>query len=162
MRVRILLLPTVRIQRLTRGIGAVLSCSLSVSCSIPSPVQPQRAAAAPAASIHLSPSSSSLSNGEFSPRSSSPPAASHVRRSLSAFGRLERKAPAGGRTRCGGGPRASCRRDCRSGSKGGKVGSSGAGSSQSGGGGGGGGGRGACSGSGDRGSTRQHRQLHYG
>jgi hypothetical protein len=114
----------VKIQLPTSGIRAVVSCSLNISCSLPSTAsqQPQLEAAAPAAPTHPSPSiqtSSSSSHGGTSSRScSSPPAASHVRRALSALGRLERAAPAGGRARCSGGARASSGKDCRSSGKG--------------------------------------------
>ena len=160
MRVRILLLPRVRIQRLTSGIRAVVSCSLSISCSSPCPAsqQPQlRVAAAPAAPVHSSPSSSEAA---LSPRSS-PPVARHVRRAVSALGRLEHAASAGGRTCRGRGTRASGGRDRCGGGKGVEAGSGGAGSSQSGGGSSGGGECSACGGSGGRGSARQHRQLHF-
>jgi hypothetical protein len=125
----------VKILLLTSGIRAVLSCSLSISCSSPSIAsqQPLPAAEATAAAIPAAPAqppssvqtSSSLSDGGSTPRSSSssPPAARHVRRTLSALGRLERAAPAGGRTRCSGGARAGSGRDrCRS-SKGVEAGS---------------------------------------
>jgi len=161
MRVRILLLPRVRIQRLTSGIRAVLSCSLSISCSssLPAPQQPQllAAAAPPAAPVHSSPSSSEAA---LSPRSS-PPVARHVRRAVSALGRLEHAASAGGRTCRGRGTRASGGRDRCGGGKGVEAGSGGAGSSQSGGGSSGGGECSACGGGGGRGSARQHRQLHF-
>ena len=161
MRVRILLLPRVRIQRLTTGIRAVLSCSLSISCSssLPAPQQPQllAAVAPPAAPVHSSPSSSEAA---LSPRSS-PPVARHVRRAVSALGRLEHAASAGGRTCRGRGTRASGGRDRCGGGKGVEASSSGAGSSQSGGGSSGGGECSACGGGGGRGSARQHRQLHF-
>ena len=163
MRVRILLLPRVRVQRLTTGIRVVLSCSLSISCSSPFPAsqQPQLgAAAAPAAPAHSSPSAQSSSEATLSPRSS-PPVARHVRRAVSALGRLEHAASAGGRTCRGRGTRASGGRDRCGGGKGVEVGSGGAGSSQSGGGSSGGGECSACGGGGGRGSARQHRQLHF-
>ena len=147
MRVRILLSPRARIQRLTSGIRATLSCNLSISCSIPSP------ASLPAPQQPPVQTSSCLSEATLSPRSSSP-VARHVRRTVSALGRLEHAAAAGSRTRCGRGTRAS------GGGKGVKAGSGGAGSSQSGGGSSGGGRCSACCSSGGRGSTRQQQQLH--
>jgi hypothetical protein len=167
MRVRILLTPRARIQRLTSGIGAVLSCSLSISCSIPSPAslpalyQPQPAAAAPAASAHASPvqTSSDSSEAALSPRSS-PPVARHVRRTVSALGRLEHAAAVGSRTCCGRGTRASGGIGHCGGGNGIKAGSGGAGSSQSGGGSNDSGRCSACGSSGGLGSARQPQQLH--
>ena len=147
MRVRILLLPRVRIQRLTSGIRAVLSCSLSISCSSPLPAtqQPQLRAAAPVAPAHSPAQTSSSSEAALSPRSS-PPVARHVRRAVSALSRLEHAASAGGRTCRGRGTRASGGRDRYGGGKGVEAGSGGAGSSQSGGGSSGGGECSACGG----------------
>ena len=129
MKVRILLLPRVRIQRLTSGIRAVLSCSLSISCSssFPASHQPQLGAAtASTAPAHSSPSaqmSNNLSEAALSLRSS-PPVARHVRRAVSALGRLEHAASAGGQTCRGRGMRASGDRDRCGGGKGVEAGGS--------------------------------------
>ena len=134
----------VRVSLLTSGIRAVLSCSLNISCSSPShaSLRPQPTAGTPAVPVHPSSpaqTSSSSSEAASSPRSS-PPLARHVRRTVSALGRLERAAPAGCRDRRGRGTRASGGRDCSGGGKGGKAGGGGTGSSK--------GGSGSSSGSG--------------
>jgi hypothetical protein len=89
----------VRVLFLTSGIRAILSCSLNISCSSPSHASlgPQPAAGIPAVPAHLSsPTQTSSSSSEAAPSSrSSPPLACHVRRTVSALGRLERAAPAG-------------------------------------------------------------------
>jgi hypothetical protein len=91
----------VRVLFLTRGIRAVLSCSLNISCSSPSHASlgPQPAAGTPTVPAHpSSPTymSSSSSEAAPSPRRS-PQLARHVRRTVLALSRLERAAPAGGR-----------------------------------------------------------------
>ena len=142
MRVRILLSPRARVQRITSGIRAILSCSLSISCSSPSPAsqQPQPvAAAAPAAPAHSSPETGSSSSEAASSPRNSPPVARHVRRAVSALGRLEHAASADGRACRGRAAPAGGGRDRCRGGKGVEAGSSRAGSSQGGGGSSGGG-----------------------
>ncbi|PVH64550.1 hypothetical protein PAHAL_2G300600 [Panicum hallii] len=149
----------VRVSILTTGIRAVLSCTLNISCSSPShtSLSPQPGAGTPAIPAHPSSSAqtgSSSSEAASSPRSS-PPLARHVRRTVSALGRLERAAPAGGRARRSRGTRASGGRNRCNGGKGVKAGGGGTGSSKGGSGSSSGGGCSACGGSGAQGSMRQ-------
>ncbi|KAK8462080.1 hypothetical protein SEVIR_1G142601v4 [Setaria viridis] len=146
----------VTVQILTTGIRAVLSCSLNISCSQPSPAtfRPQPVAEAPAVPAHSSPStqtSGSSSEAASSPRS--PPVARYVRRTVSALGRLERTTSAGGRARCGRGAYPSGGGDRCGGGKGVEAGGGGAGCSKDGSGSGGGGRCRTCGGSGARDST---------
>ena len=151
MRVRILLLPRVRIQRITFGIRAILLCSISIFCSSPflASQQPQPSHSSPYAQA-----SSSSFEAALSPHSSSP-VVRHVRRAVSAPDRLKHAESAGGRACRGRETRVSGGRDCCSGGKGVEVGSGGAGSSQSEGKSSGGSRCSTCSGSGGRGSVRQ-------
>jgi hypothetical protein len=149
----------VRVLFLTFGIRAVLSRGLNIFCSSSSHASlgPQPTAGTPAVSAHPSSPAQTGSNSSeaaSSPRSS-PPLARHIRRTVSALGRLERTAPAGGRGCRGRGMRASGGRDCSDGGKGGKAGDGGTGSSKGISRSGGGGGCSACGGSRARGSTRQ-------
>jgi hypothetical protein len=86
---------------LTYDIRVVLSCSLNISCSSPShaSLDPQPAAGTPAVPVHpSSPAQISSSSSEATSSSrSSPPLKRHVRRTVSALGRLEHAASAGGR-----------------------------------------------------------------
>jgi hypothetical protein len=106
----------VRVLFLTSGIRVILSCSLNISCSSPFHVSlgPQSTARTPAVPAHPSSpaqTSSSSSEAASSPRSS-PPLARHVRRTVSALGRLERAALAGARGCRGRGTQAGGGRDC--------------------------------------------------
>jgi hypothetical protein len=119
------LLMRVRVLFLTSGLRAVLSCSLNISCSSPSHASlgPQPTAGTPTVPAHpSSPAQTSNSSSESasSPRSS-PPLARHIRRTVSALGRLERAAPAGGQGCRGRGMRASGGRDYSEDGKGGKT-----------------------------------------
>jgi hypothetical protein len=154
----------VRIQLLTSGIRAVLSCSLNISSSSPSHASlgPQLAARTPIVPAHPSSpaqTSSSSSEAASSPRSS-PSLARHIRRTVSALGRLERAAPTVGRGCRGRRTRASGGRDCNDGGKGDKAGDGGTASSKGRSRSSSGGGCNACGGSRARGSAQQqHQQL---
>jgi hypothetical protein len=120
----------VRVLFLTSGIRAVLSCSLNISCSSPSHASlgPQPAAGRLAVPAYpSSPAQTSSSSSEAASSHVAPPLARHVRRTVSALGRLQRRAPAGGRGCRGRGTCASGGRDC---SDGGKAGDGGTGSSK--------------------------------
>jgi hypothetical protein len=126
--------PRVRVLFITSGIRAVLSYNLNIICSSPSHASlgSQPAAGTPTVLVHhSSPAqmSSSLSEAVYFPRSS-PPLVRHVRRTVSALGRLERATPAGGRGCRGRGTRASGSRNCSDGGKGGKADDGGTGSSK--------------------------------
>jgi hypothetical protein len=116
----------VRVQLLTSYIRVVLSYSLNISCSSPShaSLDPQPTAGTPV--VHANPSSpTQMSNSSSETASSlrnSPPLVCHVRRTVSALGRLELAALAGGRGCRGRGTRASGGRDCSDGDKGVKAG----------------------------------------
>jgi hypothetical protein len=124
----------VRVLFLTSGIRAVLSCSLNISCSSPSyaSLGPQPAAGTPAVPVHpSSPAQTSSSSSEAtSSHVAAPPLARHIRRIVSALGRLKRAAPAGGRGCRDRGTRADGGRDCTDGGKGGKAGDGRTGSSK--------------------------------
>jgi hypothetical protein len=116
----------VRVLFLTSGIRVVLFCSLNISYSSPSHTSlgPQPAVGTPVVPAHpSSPTQTNSSSSEAAPSPrSSPPLARHVRRIISALGRLEHAAPARGRGSGG--------RDCSDSGKGDKAGDDGTGSSK--------------------------------
>jgi hypothetical protein len=111
----------VRVLFLTFGIRIALFCSLNISCSFTfcASLGPQSTVGTPAViAHHSSPAQTSSNSSEAASSSRSrPPLARHVRRTVSALGRLERATQIRGRGCHGRGTRASGGRDCNDGGK---------------------------------------------
>jgi hypothetical protein len=111
----------VRVLFLTSGIRIALFCSLNISCSFTfyASLGPQSTVGTSAViAHHSSPAQTSSNSSEaVSSSRSRPPLARHVRRTVSALGRLERATQIGGRGCHGRETRASGGRDCNDGGK---------------------------------------------